>query len=48
MSAGVEEVPSSGVIYASTRSKVGVYSEIPDIIQSIRKLVHVNLGAEAF
>lgn len=42
LSAGLGEASSSGVMYASTRSKFGVYSEIPDMIQSIRKLVHVS------
>lgn len=46
MSVGLEELSSSGVIYASTRSKVGVYSEIPDMIQSIRKLVPVSWVAQ--
>ena len=44
MSVEVEDVSSSGVMYASTISKFGVYSEIPDMIQSIRKLVTVSFS----
>jgi hypothetical protein len=35
---------SSGVTYASTRSRFGVYREIPEIMESVRNLERVSLS----